>query len=272
MTMCALLGVRLRSALFARHLSRVRNGTAIENDLPFQENASLPPTPIILLPGLDGTGDLFAPLIATNPAYHPTRVISYPTDQILSYDDLYALLVAKLAGDTASILIAESFSGPLAIRYAATHPDRVSALILCATFIRSPVPRWLRFFITPLLFRLPLPAIALRYFLLGPAAAPTLVDQLRQTLRKVSPNVLARRVKEVLNVDCSDALRRCNAPILYLAAANDRLVRLSSINPMHSLRPDLSIITLASPHLLLQTHPHAAWQAITHFLTTLAFP
>jgi pimeloyl-[acyl-carrier protein] methyl ester esterase len=229
----------------------------------------LPPAPIILLPGLDGTGDLFAPLIPMIPAEHRIRIISYPTDQPLSYDDLHSLMETKLASDTATILIAESFSGPLAIRYAAAHPDRVSALILCATFIRSPVPRWLRFFITPLFFCLPLPAIALRYFLLGPAAAPILVDQLRQTLRKVSPNVLARRVKEVLNVDCSDALRQCKAPILYLVAANDRLVLPASINPTHSLRPDRSITPLASPHLLLQIDPHAAWQAIAHFLTTL---
>ena len=38
------------------------------------------------------------------------------------------------------VLIAESFSGPLAIRFAAANPDRVRALILCASFIRLPKP------------------------------------------------------------------------------------------------------------------------------------
>src|SRR5882762_948969 len=121
----------------------------------------MPPSPLILLPGLDGTGDLFHPLLNAIPSDQPTRIIPYPTHQPLCYNDLLALIHSQLAADENLILVAESFSGPLALRYAAMHPARIRALILCASFIRSPVPRWLRFCVTSLFFHLPPPSFAL---------------------------------------------------------------------------------------------------------------
>ena len=41
---------------------------------------------LVLLPGLDGTGLLFRPLVAVLPAFH-TVVVSYPNDKALSLDD-----------------------------------------------------------------------------------------------------------------------------------------------------------------------------------------
>src|SRR3712207_7220422 len=40
------------------------------------------------LPGLDGTGELFRPLLNVIPRDVPTRVIDYPIDRPLSYDQL----------------------------------------------------------------------------------------------------------------------------------------------------------------------------------------
>src|SRR4051812_4389167 len=99
----------------------------------------MPPSSLILLPGLHGTADLFLPLLAAIPPDLPTRIISYPTHEPLSYDDLLRLIDTQLSNEESIVLIAESFSGPLALRYAAMHPARVRAVILCASFIRSPV-------------------------------------------------------------------------------------------------------------------------------------
>jgi pimeloyl-ACP methyl ester carboxylesterase len=224
------------------------------------------PSSLILLPGLHGTADLFLPLLNVIPPDLPTRIISYPTSECLSYDDLFRLIDAQLSNEKSIILIAESFSGPLALRYAAMHPARVRAVILCASFIRSPIPRWLRFCAPSFFFRLPTPTFALRHFLLGRSASPALMHAVKQAIGTIHPRVMSRRLKEVFNLDCSPALKASSCPLLYLAAAHDNLVRSSSVNALRAARPDAQILTLPGPHLLLQAEPTAAWRAIQHFL------
>jgi hypothetical protein len=51
---------------------------------------------LILLPGLDGTGDLFHPLLSVMPSHLQTRIIRYPPDRLLSYDDLPGLIGDQL--------------------------------------------------------------------------------------------------------------------------------------------------------------------------------
>jgi pimeloyl-ACP methyl ester carboxylesterase len=228
------------------------------------------PSRLILLPGLDGTGELFGPLLGVVPRRLPIRVISYPTEQTLRYDDLLNLIDSRLAVEGAMVLIAESFSGPLALRYAAMNLERVQAVILCASFICSPVPRWLRFFAKSLFFGLPLPTSAIRYLLVGWSATVELVQMVKQAIRKVPPQVLARRMKDVFDVDCSEALRLCTVPILYLGATQDALVRRSSIAAIRAIRPDVQVRMIDGPHLLLQREPLAAWREIERFLAEIS--
>src|SRR5438874_1223572 len=116
------------------------------------------------------------------------------------------------------VLVAESFSGPLALRLASARPSRIKAVVLCASFVCLPAPRWLRHLVGPLLFRLPMPAPAVRRFMTGRSASDSLVREVRNSIRRVRPHVLAQRMREILDVDCADALRQCPAPVLYLAA------------------------------------------------------
>ncbi|HEX2836088.1 MAG TPA: hypothetical protein VHW00_23995 [Thermoanaerobaculia bacterium] len=92
---------------------------------------------LLLLPGLDGTGTLFGEFIAALPPHIAPVVIRYPTDEALSYEELLAFIEERLPEGTFAVL-GESFSGPLAIELAAKSP-RVRAVILCASFVRSPV-------------------------------------------------------------------------------------------------------------------------------------
>src|ERR1700679_4387919 len=89
----------------------------------------------LLLPGMDGTGRLFAafqPLLA--PALG-ARVCAFPPDRPLGYEQLLAEVDVP-SGPFA--IVAESFSGPLGILLAARYAERVRALVLVATFARSP--------------------------------------------------------------------------------------------------------------------------------------
>ena len=71
------------------------------------------------------------------------RVIPFPTDEPLGYAELETLVRQALPADRRFVLLAESFSGPLAIRIGADPPRGLAGVILCGTFAKNPYP-WLR--------------------------------------------------------------------------------------------------------------------------------
>src|SRR5688500_7946494 len=80
---------------------------------------------------MDATGLLWRPLL--HALGSDARAFAYP-DAIAGYDDVLAHLGTPGPDTT---VVAESFSGPAAIRLAHAHPDRVRALMLIATFARG---------------------------------------------------------------------------------------------------------------------------------------
>ncbi|MFA5258386.1 MAG: hypothetical protein WC360_09565, partial [Opitutales bacterium] len=75
---------------------------------------------LILLPGLDGTGRLFSDFVAALGPEADVVVVSYPTDQCLSYHELVAFVRPFLPRDRPYVILAESFSGPIGIALAAS--------------------------------------------------------------------------------------------------------------------------------------------------------
>ena len=96
---------------------------------------------LILLPGLDGTGDFFQPLLEALGHTVRTRVVRYPLDGAYDYPTCRELVRAALPADAPYVLLGESFSGPIAISLAAEAPKGLAADILCATFATNPRPR-----------------------------------------------------------------------------------------------------------------------------------
>jgi pimeloyl-[acyl-carrier protein] methyl ester esterase len=225
---------------------------------------------LVLLPGLDGTGELFRPLLAVIANGWPTQVVSYPVGQILSYAQLLASIERQIGTERLVVLLAESFSGPLALRFACEHPEAVRAVALCASFVRPPLPRWFGWFVLPFMFRIPPPPFLVRRLMVGRDAPSSLVKSVRDTIGSVAPGVLARRLKDVLSVNCEDALRRCPARIMYLVGMRDVLVRESSASAIRAIRPDTLFRRIEGPHLLLQREPAASWREIEKFLTAIA--
>jgi pimeloyl-ACP methyl ester carboxylesterase len=150
---------------------------------------------LVLLPGMDGTGELFGPLRRVMPADAPVRIVSYPVDQVLGYDELLARVRQELAGEREVVLVAESFSGPLSLRYAAAEPASVRAVVVCASFVCAPAPRWLSHLVWPLLFRLPPPDWVVRRLMVGADTPAELVRDVKSAVRSISPAVLARRLR-----------------------------------------------------------------------------
>jgi pimeloyl-ACP methyl ester carboxylesterase len=229
---------------------------------------------LLLLPGMDGTGQLFKPLLRVLPPSLPAVVVSYPPDRPCGYADLLPLVEAAVPAGEEFIVLGESFSGPLALLLAARRPSGLRGVILCASFAHSPLPRfarWFRGLIRPLWFRAT-PTSLVGRVLLGRYRTPSLMHMVQQTLAVVTPAVLAARVRAILSVDVGREIQACPVPLLYLSATEDRLVSPRSLARIRRLYPAVEQVTLAGPHLLLQAAPEQAASAIQRFAASCAEP
>ena len=220
----------------------------------------------VLMPGLDGTGRLFEPLRGVLGNRVKARVIAYPKRQMLTYAQLLPQVQSRLPTSGSYLLVAESFSGPLALALAAGEPRGLVGVVLCNSFVRPPVWPGLRFAPLGLLARIPPPEFMLRRHLVGGDAPPALVTTVRQSLADVEPAVLAARGREVLRADARNWLAACPVPLLYLRGTADRVVPERCVREITELRPETVVARIPGPHLLLQASPQVCAEQIEVFL------
>jgi pimeloyl-ACP methyl ester carboxylesterase len=216
---------------------------------------------------MDGTGQLFDPLLSALPSSFSPTVVGYPANSPCDYDALFPLVEAALPAGRDFVVLGESFSGPLALRLAARRPAGLRGVVLCASFARSPLPifaGWFRWLIWPLWFRF-VPRPLLRWALLGRFNTARLGELLETAVAAVDPAVMAARARAIVTVDVSLELQSCPVPVLYLSASEDRVVRPRSLTIIRKLYPDVESVTLPGPHLLLQAAPKAAAEAMQRF-------
>lgn len=219
----------------------------------------------VLMPGMDGTGLLFRPLQRHLPAGVESAVVSYPASGPQDYATL-TRHASHFIGDHPCVLVAESFSGPVAVRLASEHPEAVRCLVLAASFVCAP--------------RLPAVAVGLavtgsrahpprwfaRRFLFGPAAPETDVQLLYGALAGIPRSVLAERMRVIL----ANRVRPAppTAPVLYVSGRRDLLRRL-----LHATLPasgwNVRCVELDAGHFVLQGRPREAAEAIARFVQTL---
>jgi pimeloyl-ACP methyl ester carboxylesterase len=224
-------------------------------------------TTLVLLPGLDGTDVFFRPLLSSLPRSITPVVINYPGSGALGYADLLQHVRRELVSEPEYYVLGWSFSGPLALMLAAAEPDKVTGVILSASFVRAPQPG-----LTPLglacvgpvvwLYRV---ARRLPVWLFKPPADP-LRRAKTETWQRVSATAVAARMRAALRIDARELLCRCRQPLLYLAASHDRVVPRHNADEVMQLRPASTLATIEGRHLAMYTNPEAAAQAIVTFI------
>jgi pimeloyl-[acyl-carrier protein] methyl ester esterase len=224
---------------------------------------------LILLPGMDGTGMLFREFSAAFPDAFESEFVRYPSDRCLSYAQLAPFVDSAIPISESFVIVAESFSTPLAIQCAATNPPNLKGLVICAGFATSPAPGWRSFIysllVTPL-FSVALPEFAARRWLVGSNASSSLVASVRTAVSSVNAEVLSCRLRAILACDVRAELSQVAVPILYIQAEQDRLVDASCLEEIRRIKPQTTVATIAGPHLLLQREPQRTAAVVTEFI------
>lgn len=207
-----------------------------------------------LLPGMDGTGRLYARLLRAlaERGVRSPRVFSYDA-RASSYE---ALLEALPRPARATVVVGESFGGPLALRLASRDPELVSSVVLVASFVRPP--RSLLRLAAALVRRAPTPpAVALRAAMIGRDADEALVGEVRAAIEATPRETIARRLEVLAALDATPDARALVAPLRVVVATHDRLVSEPRATEAARLARTAEVVRIEGPHLLAQARARA---------------
>ena len=218
---------------------------------------------LCLLPGLGGTGKLYQWLGEAINDEFDFRVIVYEDGSTL--EDFVASALRQIPEDRPVSLVAESFSGAVAIALLASRTRDYGPSVLCNTFASPPYRALL-----PLIDFVPdlfLGGGALREPLLKWVTAGRFVtqDRWRRIMDSVGSLDHARvrgQLQAVRRTNVEAMLPRIDVPMLYLQSTHDRLIR-----PTHGRRiirelVDCVSVSVNGPHMLLQCAPEACFAHI----------
>jgi pimeloyl-ACP methyl ester carboxylesterase len=234
----------------------------------------------VLLPGMDGTGELFAPFYEMMPHSTVADMVRYRPDVSQTYSEIIDKVYARLPRTEAFVLVAESFSGPIATmltRRAEREGLPLVAVVYVASFVRSPIQgvkrmllnnplgRLIHGYGSPLLLQGLTSLNGCKDFAIRGRLEALLVRAYAQVL----PETRRLRLLELLRVDCSKAFAQINTPLLYIHATNDRVLGKTSLVHMQKLNSHMKTVNIDAPHRVMQTNPIECWRAISGFVETL---
>ncbi|TNG03255.1 MAG: alpha/beta hydrolase [Gammaproteobacteria bacterium] len=222
---------------------------------------------IFLLPGIDGTGEFFVPLKKALGPNTETNVVRYKDER--TFED-YVESVASLLPDENAVLIAESFSGPIALALMERYPSRIKCAVLSATFAISPFRKLTKVaeyvptvFFTPN----PLQARIVKTFCLPKEPESELLNLVMQVIYSITPITRKERLAVLSKVDMRPILSKITQPVLCLKASQDRVVAATLADMLVSGLPNVEVCEINGPHMLLQTCPDECAHEIIRFLS-----
>jgi pimeloyl-ACP methyl ester carboxylesterase len=186
---------------------------------------------IVYIPGLDGTGQLFAR--QTEQLKSEYTVITFPlrNEAPFSYSDLTndVIKILDQEGIDKAIIVGESFGGTIALHFALEHQNRIERLILVNTFpfFRRRIRLKLARLLLPLAF---IPIVRKgRDILARPVLLSELVDDKGiEVLLKHSwshnYDTYVQRLKLISSLDLRSRLPEIKVPVTIVAAGRDKII------------------------------------------------
>ncbi len=207
---------------------------------------------VVLLPGLDGTGRLFDPLVQAFSASVDVQIISYEADEKASYEELVSQVWDALPSEE-FVLVAESFSGVIAYEIGLRQPKYLKHIIFVATFLQSPRPLLLPWIFSKYMLLKWIPDFVVKLFFLGRSVSQETLGLFQKTLTCVDRDVLFSRLMLIRKLQLK------KEPLMiastYIEAREDMLVPNHSVETFKMVCKKLDVLCLKGPHLLLQASP-----------------
>ena len=209
---------------------------------------------IVLLPGMDGTGELFLYILEHLKEFD-TQVIPLPQTGNQDYPTIINYIKSKLPNDEFT-LIAESFSGALAAELAKEHIPNLKKIVFVATFLSPPNAMLLSIAAKlPLksLSKVPLAKYFQKQLFIGKSANPELVDLFQSILNALPSDILSNRIKTMQSLAFS--CESIDIPCLYIQALSDRLVSENKYLEFQQYFSNIKLVQFDGPHFIMQTKP-----------------
>jgi pimeloyl-[acyl-carrier protein] methyl ester esterase len=217
---------------------------------------------LVLMPGLDGTGLLFERFVAALPSDIQTLIIDYP--RVVASLEEHAATVAAQLPSARVTLLAESFSGIVALHLLRNRQVSVEKIIFIASLGSAPQPYLKAFtFLLPTMLRfMPLiPIAAWRYLCLSPETPASDIAWVKGVVSQVPTNVLAHRLKLVASAKIVDG-KAIDVPAYYIQAEEDRLIPPTAAEQLLRMFRHFTLLHVPGPHFLLQSSPTVCAQFI----------
>lgn len=220
----------------------------------------------VFMPGFDGEASLRRHFIAELGRRREVRAVSYPNRLLGSLDEYRAHAMAQAPVDWRPVLVAESFSGLVAARWAALDP-RVAAVVLCGSFARNPLGH-----ATALGAALPA-LVKLGPALLNPAvqasdnaARRRWSEEFTRTLGALRNEVVAERLRLIATEDVTESLGALAVPVVIVQFEHDLVVARAAREHLEAACPRAHVVRLEGPHFMLEIRPRECAQAIERAL------
>jgi hypothetical protein len=226
-------------------------------------------TEIVFLPGFDGVAKLRAPFLEALARDHPARAIGYPNRTLETLNGYARFAASAVAADSRPVVIAESFSGLVAARWAA-HDPHVAGLVLCASFARPPVawaglgasmPALAQFiganFLNPMSFTVRDPA------------RRRWSEALAAELASMRRDVIAERMRIIATEDVSGELDGLRIPIVLVHFDDDFLIGAAARGHLEAVCHNAEVVHAPGPHFAIETRPLEAAAAMRGPLAAL---
>ena len=186
---------------------------------------------VVLVPGMNGTGELFYGQVPR--LQRSCRVATYSLrEDAESFDglaaDLAHIVDVVAPVERRAIIVGESFGGAVALTFALSYPEQVGALVILNSFPHFAPQLRLRLAIAGL-SALPWGAMPLvrrltAFRLHSPHTHRAEVKQFIKLTAHATRDGYINRLKLLRRYDIRDRLHEIRQPTLFLAAENDHLV------------------------------------------------
>ena len=222
-------------------------------------SASPAATGIVFLPGFDGVAELRADFVAALGEHYPARAIGYPNRKLDTLNGYARFAASQVDADSRPLLVAESFSGLIAARWASRDPH-VAGVVLCGAFARSPRPG--------VSLAASFPSLA-QFFILNPAgfasrdpARRRWSEALDAAIRALDREVIAERLRLIAIEDVSAELRTLRVPIVLMQFQADLVVGRQAQDELEATCSKARIVRYQGPHFAIETQPRETATAL----------